>query len=651
MAQWIWNYGDFEIYHSNKVMSRRQEFGADFPPLWHLSPISPNVSFFNEFSNSTEGYMTLHINGIGYLYIDSKRYPAETKVLISPGKHSVQISVMNLNGLPSAFAESDICPTDDTWYTINPKKTPVGTDIKYNSLSASPEVFQFSYTRTEYISRIEYNDGLLFDFGKELFGFLYINNISPSDSLLVSYGESKEEATDTEHSILFEKLSGKESYKLTQRAFRYIYIKGSKYAEIYADYEYLPLEYKGSFECDNKDINKIWDMCAYTLHLNTREVFLDGIKRDRWVWSGDAYQCYKFNNYIFFDKDIVKRTIIALRGSEPFNEHINTITDYSLYWVISLYDYYMSFDDVEFIKIMYPKAVTLMDFCAKRVNSDGFITGFENDWVFVDWSDIDKDGAVCAEQMLYIEANRTMAKLAKLIGEQSEKYEETADILIEKVNSFYWSVEKGAFIDTYESGRNNVTRHANIFAVMYNIATPQQKESILTNVLLNDDITKITTPYFEGYELDVMGMYGNFEYIENMLFSYWKGMLDLGADTVWEEFDPSLSGIEHYGMYGNKYAKSLCHAWGASPIYLLGKYYLGVTPTTPGYKTFEVKPHLGGFNFIKGTVPVNGGKVTVHMTKSELCVTADKDGGTLIYNHAKYSIQANTEIKIQIQGG
>lgn len=56
-------------------------------------------------------------------------------------------------------------------------------------------------------------------------------------------------------------------------------------------------------------------------------------------------------------------------------------------------------------------------------------------------------------------------------------------------------------------------------------------------------------------------------------------MLDLGATTVWEEYNPNLSGAQHYEMYGNKYGKSLCHAWGVSPIYLLGKYYLGVTPT------------------------------------------------------------------------
>ena len=146
-------------------------------------------------------------------------------------------------------------------------------------------------------------------------------------------------------------------------------------------------------------------------------------------------------------------------------------------------------------------------------------------------------------------------------------------------NKFFWKEEKGAYIDCYESGKNHISRHANVFAILYDVANEEQKAKIIENVLENDKITKITTPYFEGFELDVMGKIGHFDFIENVIKTYWKGMLDLGATTVWEEYNPNLSGAQHYEMYGNKYGKSLCHAWGASPIYLLGKYYLGVTPT------------------------------------------------------------------------
>jgi alpha-L-rhamnosidase len=134
-----------------------------------------------------------------------------------------------------------------------------------------------------------------------------------------------------------------------------------------------------------------------------------------------------------------------------------------------------------------------------------------------------------------------------------------------------------------------------------------------------------------------------------MLDSYWGGMLDLGATSIWEEFDPRQSGIEHYSMYGDKYGKSLCHAWGASPIYLLGKYALGVRPTSAGYETFDVIPSLMAYNSIEGTVPVTNGYVSVRMDKSSLTVLTDKDGGTLKINGKEYKLERNKELTVNLK--
>ncbi len=48
-------------------------------------------------------------------------------------------------------------------------------------------------------------------------------------------------------------------------------------------YEYLPLVHRGAFKSSDEELNKISDVAARTLELNTREFFLDSIKRDRWV--------------------------------------------------------------------------------------------------------------------------------------------------------------------------------------------------------------------------------------------------------------------------------------------------------------------------------------------------------------------------------
>ena len=116
-------------------------------------------------------------------------------------------------------------------------------------------------------------------------------------------------------------------------------------------------------------------------------------------------------------------------------------------------------------------------------------------------------------------------------------------------------------------------------------------------------------------------------------------MIRLGAQTIWEEYDPRLKGAEHYAMYGGKYEKSLCHAWGAGPIYLFGRYYLGVSAASAGYETFTVEPKLGGLKEIHGRVAVGEGYVTVDLNGEGISVLSTKTGGTLIYNEESYALE------------
>lgn len=275
------------------------------------------------------------------------------------------------------------------------------------------------------------------------------------------------------------------------------------------------------------------------------------------------------------------------------------------------------------------------------------LKGKNDDWTFIDWADLDKTGAVCAEQMLMAKAYHALTEISKALGYEYFDYQKKYADMRERINKFYWNEEKGGFIDSYQSGRSIINRQANIFAMMYGIANVRQSQSIVENVLENDEVPAITTPYFKGYELDVFGMAGKFSEIEKMLNSYWGAMADSGATTVWEEFNPELCGISHYEMYGHKYGKSLCHAWGASPVYLFGRYYLGVYPTLPGYETFCVEPNLGGLEFIKGKVPVNEGCVSVFLNKNKLEVISDKAGGTLIWKNKTYKIEKNIPIIIE----
>ena len=146
------------------------------------------------------------------------------------------------------------------------------------------------------------------------------------------------------------------------------------------------------------------------MDLTTREFFVDGIKRDRWTWSGDAIQSYLMNYYLRFDTDCVRRTIRQLRGKDPVTAHVNTIMDYTFYWFKSVLDFYQYTGDIRFVREIYPRMQTLMQYVIGRLNPEGMAEGKEDDWIFVDWVDfpMHKRGTLCFEQILLCKAFQTM---------------------------------------------------------------------------------------------------------------------------------------------------------------------------------------------------------------------------------------------------
>ena len=345
-----------------------------------------------------------------------------------------------------------------------------------------------------------------------------------------------------------------------------------------------------------------------------------------------------------------------LRGKDPVTSHINTIMDYTFFWFLSIYDYYLYSGDRHFVQQIYPKMQSLMKYVLGRTNKEGMVEGQTGDWVFVDWADgyLDKKGELAFEQVLLCKSLETMALCAELVDDKSDeaKYEKLANELRSKLIPAFWSEEKQALVHNRIDGKQSeaVTRYANMFATFFNYLAPEQQETIKSSVLLNDSILKITTPYMRFYELEALCALGEQEEVMKEMKAYWGGMLNEGATSFWEKYNPDESGTQHLAMYGRPYGKSLCHAWGASPIYLLGKYYLGVQPTSAGYETYSVTPTLGGLRWMEGTVPTPFGDIYVYMDRKTIKIKSDGGAGTLYVPTKKgrkaIEIEAGKEYKI-----
>ena len=651
-AKWIWYFGEYEIFHSLQLHSRRTEFGADYPPPWYLPNVYPIIDFCKNVTVDGLTEFSVHLNGIGYVMLDGIRYPSDKVIKCGPGSHTVSVKVMNYRGLPAVFVKGNLIYSDESWTASFAPGTGKSACCKpaYFSENDSVEKFPFSYEKLYPVSVCKTGKGYLYDFGQETFALLNINDAAEGDT--VCYGESREEAQATdnpdfrENALVCRTVGKSGKTQLPQTAFRFVHIitKRSSPYDISADCEYIPLSDTGDFSCEKDIADKIFSLSARTFHLNSREFYLDGIKRDRWVWSGDAYQSFMINRYLYSDDEIIKRTILALLGKPPYFQHINTITDYSFFLIISVFDYWSYSGDDEFVRNIFDRLSALYSFCLERTDENGFIVGKNQDWIFIDWADLDKTGPVCAEQILFWKASECMNTLSDKLGIPFKTRTDSA-ALKNKIDRYYFNKEKGGYIDSFVSGKNKISRQQNIFALLYGFADDDdnKKRSIIDNVILSADVPKITTPYFQFYQLIAMCENGLIKQACELIESYWGGMLRLGATSVWEQFDENDVGTDNYRMYGNAFGKSLCHAWGSGPILVFGKYIAGVRADGNGSRTFTVKPELGVYRTFKATVPVYGGKVTVSKSKDSLTVLTDVSGGTLILKEEKIPIEPGKE--------
>lgn len=681
MTKWIWYPGDYEIYHGMCQNFDREERGYFWPAYWKIDDCRHLVKFSAKYNLKEETQIKVSVQGTGYVAIkweipkrpgvyfnfEERKYPLGQTITCPAKEIIVEVVVGNKEGLPCAFVEGDIISSGDNWMAadfIN-SPLPVGCSEMYTKCSQNPMEFEYSTELCNPIKVEEVKDGILYDFGKEITAETIVQFIGERKSLTLCYGESREEALDEEccyqkHMLrldqtdtLFGKFETEKRYRTKLRAFRYIFIPNEKIEKnftISANYKYVDFGKRSAFSCDDEVINQIWQVADRTFRLASGIFFIDGIKRDRWIWSGDAYQSYFINQYSFADREICKRTILALRGNDPVVQHINTILDYSLYWIISIDNYYKMYGDIQFVKMIYLKMESMMQYCMNQTDENGFIYGRVQDWVFIDWANIDQgeDKIISAEQMLFAKCYEALISVRKLLGLQTEELELRLEKLKENIWKFFWDEEKKAFIDSYSTGNRHVSRHSNIFAIIFGIADGKRANEILEHVLENPEIDAITTPYFKFYELEAYAKMGKYAQVMQAMKTYWGGMLNRGAQTFWEEYRADDSEEEQYGMYGDKYGKSLCHAWGANPLYLIGRYCMGIECTAPGYESFIVEPKLALFDNFEAKYPLNEGNLSMKYQNNKLEVLADVPGGVLRLNGKEYVLKADQKVCIEV---
>ncbi|MBO5760850.1 MAG: hypothetical protein J6S53_04835 [Lentisphaeria bacterium] len=435
----------------------------------------------------------------------------------------------------------------------------------------------------------------VWDAKRELFAYIHISCNEQSRPFLYmgeSIAEMKNRKGEDEEQTreLIRLAPGKWRSKVLL-AFRYVQIENAPEAEIHFEAEFQSLCYRGALFVEGRETwNRIWLQSCYTLRLCMKNFLLDGIKRDRLPWAGDLAVSLLGNAFSFAEKDIVKDTLCVLGAVSIKEAHVNSIIDYSLWFLINHEYFQLYYSDREFLLQEYPRIKETLEILLDSRDENGFLAADPRKvWLFIDWVNGEKFTAL---QVIFFRALLAGKFLALLAGEKdfAARMEKEAYILAGKIKECAYDAEKGLF--TAAPGKKEYTRHPNLLAVDFGLVSGEEAEKIARH-LAGNELPKVGTPYMSVFEVMALFKGGMTKEAFEKFDAIWGGMLKEGATTFWEGFDPDHKGEEHYVFYGRPYGKSLCHAWGAGPAFLLPQMLFGIEVIECSWKKFSLSPMPG----------------------------------------------------------
>ena len=326
-----------------------------------------------------------------------------------------------------------------------------------------------------------------------------------------------------------------------------------------------------AFETGNEYLDKMDQAGLRTLANCMQDVFEDGPKRDRRLWLGDL-RLQALSNYASFKHyDLVKRCLYLFAGSrfpdgrisaclftKPKVEADDTFMfDYNLFFVVCLEEYLEETNDSEALKDLYDIAMKQIFF---SIDADESL----RETTFVDWTK-GLDKRACSQAIL-VYCIRYAIKLAErkcdYETKQSLEYALKKEILV--ADSF-WNDNNSCYMSN-----GQISFATQIWMILAQIPDRDTAIKLLNKAEEFQKEYPMTTPYMHHQYIMALLTCGLKDEAFAKMKDYWGSMIEAGADTFWEAWDPQNP---EASPYGSAVVNSYCHAWSCTPVYLIRKYY------------------------------------------------------------------------------
>ncbi|MCJ2185862.1 alpha-L-rhamnosidase-related protein [Novosphingobium beihaiensis] len=425
-----------------------------------------------------------------------------------------------------------------------------------------------------------------------------------------------------------------------------------------------PFDTRAAFKSDDPDLNRIWQIGWNTVQLDAHETYMDTAYWEQLQYVGDTRIQALVSYAVSGDARLAEQAVEAFAASEkdgliqsrwPANVY-QSIPPFALLWVGMLHDYWMYRPDPAPVRGVLPVMRSSLDWYQRYVQPDGLV-GTTSGWEFIDWRDgisnypetkDPRDTERCIISMMYLGALRQAGDLESALGDPARAQDDRtrAAHMTQAVRSQCWSSEKGLFAD--QPAKTSFSQHANILAVLYDVAPPESRKALLEKVLLPgqwpqapEGITPATF-YFDFYlarALNHAGMGDDYLHI----LAPWRQMLQQHFTTWPEQPDPT---------------RSDSHGWSAHPTFDLLTIVAGIEPAAPGFAKVRIAPHLGPLRTLdatyahpRGPIHVRYGKDAGGSLSADIAMPAGLSGDFEWHGNTRPLSPGENHLQIPASGG
>ena len=307
--------------------------------------------------------------------------------------------------------------------------------------------------------------------------------------------------------------------------------------------------------------------------------FEDGPKRDRRLWLGDLRLQALANYATFRQNDLVKRCLYLFAGTANEFGQVSACVftkpsvapddtymfDYSLLFIPTLLDYYRNSGDMETLEELFQTAWNQIEVSLSKFDENGLIVDSDvMGWCFLDWVlELNKQAGA---QAVYIYCAKAMREICEILGKDTAFIEKEIEQKEVAAKNHLFDEELRLFVSGTEK---QISYASNIWFVLAGVFDRKQNAAIL-NSLSSADAVKPVTPYMYHHYIQAQIDAGMRDEAYAVMMNYWGGMIEDGADTFYELFNPDNP---NESPYGSRVVNSYCHAWSCTPSYFLRSYF------------------------------------------------------------------------------